>query len=290
VSDPGERTAPPPTDEDAQKHEEEEAEPPFLSVIYDQIRDAILSPFVELGALTMLLWDSIRWGIRPPYRPRLFFESMNFVGIGSLFLVSLTGFFIGMVLGLQLADGFRDFGAESQTGAVVGLGLSRELGPVFAALMVSSRAGSAMTTELGSMRVTQQIAALEVMAVNPVQYLVVPRLVAGAVMVPVLTMLFNIVGMFGTWLVCVKSLGIDEGIFFDRMKWLVDGEDIMQGMVKASVFGVTVCLIACRQGFFASGGAAGVGQATNRAVVHSAIAILVLDYVVTSIMLGQGLF
>ena len=250
----------------------------------------LLSPFVEISALFKLFWEALFWGVRPPYRGRLFVEAMEFIGIGSIFLVSLTAVFVGGVLALQLVDGFRDFGAENQTGAVIGLALAREVGPVFAALMVTSRAGSAMTTELGSMRVTNQIDALVTMAVNPVQYLVVPRLVAGFVMVPVLTMLFNVVGVMGAFFVAVALLGLDPGVFMDRLKWLVDWDDLSQGLIKAMVFGVAVTLIACRQGFYAEGGAAGVGRATNRAVVQSAIAILMLDYLVTSLVLGEGFF
>ncbi len=248
----------------------------------------LLSPFVELGALSKMLGEAIFWGIRPPYRGRLLIEAMEFVGVGSVFLVSLTALFVGGVLALQLVDGFRDFGAENQTGAVIGLALAREIGPVFTALMVTSRAGSAMTTELGSMRVTNQIDALVSMAVNPVQFLVVPRLVAGFVMVPVLTILFDVVGVFGAFCVAVYLMGLDPGVFMDRLQWLVDWDDVSQGLTKAMVFGVVVTLIACRQGFYAKGGAAGVGRATNRSVVHSAIAILMLDYLVTSIILGEG--
>lgn len=250
----------------------------------------LLAPFVEISALFKLLWEAVFWGLRPPYRGRLFVEAMEFIGIGSIFLVSLTAVFIGGVLALQLVDGFRDFGAENQTGAVIGLALAREVGPVFAALMVTSRAGSAMTTELGSMRVTNQIDALVTMAVNPVQYLVVPRLVAGFIMVPVLTMLFNVVGVLGAFFVAVTLLGLDPGVFMDRLQWLVDWDDVSQGLIKSMVFGVAVTLIACRQGLYAQGGAAGVGRATNRAVVQSAIAILMLDYLVTSLVLGEGFF
>lgn len=250
----------------------------------------LLSPFAELGALSRLFGETLFWGVRPPYRGRLFIEAMEFIGVGSIFIVSLTAFFVGGVLTLQLVDGFRDFGAENQTGAVIGLALSREVGPVFAALMVTSRAGSAMTTELGSMRVTNQIDALVTMAVNPVQYLVVPRVLAGFVMVPVLTMLFNVVGVIGSFFVAVWLMGLDPGVFMDRLRWLVDWDDVSQGLTKAMVFGVAVTLIACRHGFYAQGGAAGVGRATNRAVVQSAIAILMLDYLVTSLILGEGFF
>jgi phospholipid/cholesterol/gamma-HCH transport system permease protein len=249
----------------------------------------LLSPFAELGALSRLFGETVFWAVRPPYRGRLFIESMEFIGVGSIFIVSLTALFVGGVLTLQLVDGFRDFGAENQTGAVIGLALSREVGPVFAALMVTSRAGSAMTTELGSMRVTNQIDALVTMAVNPVQYLVVPRVIAGFVMVPILTMLFNVVGVIGAFFVAVWLMGLDPGVFMDRLRWLVDWDDVSQGLIKAMVFGVAVTLIACRHGFYAKGGAAGVGRATNRAVVQSAIAILMLDYLVTSLVLGEGL-
>ena len=244
--------------------------------------------FAEIGVVASLLGQALFWGIRRPYRVRLWIDAMDFIGVGSIFIVGLTGLFIGMVFGIQLVDGFRQFGAENQVGAVVGLALTRELAPVFSALMVSSRAGSAMTTEIGSMRVTSQIDALTTMAVNPVQYLVVPRIIAGTLMVPLLTMLFNLIGIFGAWIICVKVLALDSGVFIDKVRWYVDLEDLNQGLIKAVVFGFTIALIACRQGFYASGGAAGVGRATNRSVVHSAVAILILDYIVTSLITGQG--
>jgi phospholipid/cholesterol/gamma-HCH transport system permease protein len=254
----------------------------------------ILRPFLnllgEIGMTAELLANTISWGVRRPYRWSLFISAMQFVGVESVFIVSLTGLFIGMVFGIQLVDGFRDFGAENQTGAVVGMALARELSPVFTALMVSSRAGSAMSTELGSMRVSDQIDALTTMAVNPIQYLIVPRVLAGFVMVPVLTMIFNIVGIFGAWLVCVQLLGLDHGIFVDKVRWYVDAGDLMQGITKAFVFGVTVALTACRHGFWAKGGAAGVGQATTTAVVQNAVSILALDYLITSIITGEGGF
>ena len=242
----------------------------------------------EIGATARLLGQAVFWGVRRPFRWRLFFESMEFVGVQSLFIVGLTGLFIGMVFGIQLVDGFSAFGAENQTGAVVGMALARELAPVFTALMVSSRAGSAMSTELGSMRVSDQIDALLTMAVNPVQYLVVPRIVAGLVMLPVLTMIFNMVGIFGAWLVCVKVLGLDHGIFVDKVSWFVDAADLRQGLIKAAAFGLTVTLVACRHGFYAKGGAAGVGMATTSAVVQNAVSILALDYIITSLITGQG--
>jgi len=262
-------------DADANQAPEEPPAPGLVDQLANAVFEAVLAPFVEIGALFTMLWQTL--------------IHAEFIGVGSIFLVSLTAFFIGAVLSLQLVDGFRDFGAESQTGAVVGLGMARELAPVFTALMVSSRAGSAITTELGSMRVSSQIDALVTMAVNPIQYLVVPRVLAGMITVPILTLLFDVIGMFGAYLVGVHLMGLDPGVFLERMRWLVDWDDVRQGLIKAAIFGFTISLIACRQGFHASGGAAGVGQATNRSVVHNAIAILALDYLITALVLGQGL-
>lgn len=285
----GPATSSAPVDPDRNAEPEEESSAPASKLASDAFIKALLAPFIEIGMLAQMGYETVFWGIRPPYRWREFVGSMEFIGVGSIFLITLTASFSGAVLGLQLVDGFRDFGAENQTGAVVGIALSRELGPVFAALMVSSRAGSAMTTELGSMRVSGQIDALVTMAVSPVQYLVVPRVLAGFLMMPILTLLFDVVGMFGAWFVCTGMMGIDPGIFLEAMAWQVDWDDVMQGLIKASIFGVVITLIACRQGFYAEGGAAGVGRATNRAVVHSAIAILCLDYVVSAIIIGEGL-
>ena len=276
--DPARAQGQPPSEEESSLREAAEAAAAKL-----------LAPFVEIGMLFRMTWEVLFWAVRPPYRFRLLISSMEFIGVGSVFIVSLTGFFTGAVLGLQLVDGFRQFGAESQTGAVVGMAMAREIGPVFAALMVSSRAGSAITTELGSMRVSDQINALITMAVNPIQYLVVPRVLAGLLTVPLLTIIFNIIAICGAYLVCTGVLGVDPGIFLGQMRWLVDWPDVRQGLIKACIFGFLVTLIACRQGFYASGGAAGVGQATNRSVVHNAIAILSVDYLLTAMILGQGL-
>lgn len=239
----------------------------------------------DLGQLAGLAVQSVRWGFRKPFRGREILKAMEFIGVDSVFIVGLTGFFVGMVFGLQLVDGFSKFGVENQTGAVIGIALARELSPVFAALMVSSRAGSAVTTEIGSMRVSHQIDALTALSVNPVQYLIWPRLVAGTVMVPALAILFNFVGALGAWVVCVELLNLDPGIFLQKIRQFTDIADVNQGVIKASVFGFAVCLIACKQGFFASGGAAGVGSATQRSVVQSAVAVLVLDYLITDLLL-----
>ncbi|QQR91735.1 MAG: ABC transporter permease [Myxococcales bacterium] len=247
-----------------------------------------LKVLTEIGIFTRLFWQTVQAAIRPPYRVSQLLSAMEFVGVQSIFIVGLTAAFVGMVFGIQFVYGIRQFGAENQTGAVVGLALSRELAPVFAALMISSRAGSAMCTEIASMRVTNQIDALTTMAVNPVQYLIVPRVLAEITMVPLLTMLFNIVGAFGAWFVCVNVLALDSGMFIDKITWFVDTRDIMQGLLKASVFGLALTFISCRHGFYAKGGAAGVGQATTRAVVHSAVGVLILDYFITRLITGDA--
>lgn len=238
----------------------------------------------EAGTLGDLAFRSVVWGIRPPYRVPLVVAQMEFVGVQSIFLVGLVGLFTGMVFAVQTIYGFRRFGAENMVGGVVALTLSREMAPVLTAIMVSARAGSGMAAELGNMRSSEQIDALETMAVNPVQYLVVPRMIAGVVMVPTLSLIFFLVGLGGAWVIGVWGLSLDPGIFADRIRTMLQPSDIRQGLIKSLIFGFAVTLIACRHGYFASGGAVGVGQATTRAVVWGVVGVFVLDYVITSML------
>lgn len=191
-----------------------------------------------------------------------------------------------MVLALQTVHSLRQFGAEGMVGSIVAISLTREISPVFAALMVTARAGSAMAAELGNMRVTEQIDALVTMGVSPVQYLLVPRLVAAVLMVPLLCVLYTCVGMAGSWVVAVQWLGVDPGVFVENVRRYIVPKDFWMGEIKAATFGFLISAISCRQGFFAAGGARGVGQATTRAVVQSAVAILVANYLITSWMTG----
>lgn len=238
----------------------------------------------QVGDTVLLLGLALVWLVRPPFRLRQIIQSLEFVGFGSLFIVTLTGLFAGGVMALQIGQAFRMFNAESLTGPTVALALSRELSPVFTALMVTGRVGSAMATELGTMRVTEQIDALRTMAVNPVHYLVTPRILASVTMLPILTMFFNLVGMFGCWIVAVKLLEIDPGIFMARVREYVFPSDLANGLVKAAAFGVVLSTIGCYKGFTASGGARGVGQATTQAVVYASVLILILDYFLTVLM------
>lgn len=255
-------------------------QPGVLATIFAPVKGAL----EEIGIVGDLTFRTLLWGIRPPYRVPLVVAQMEFVGVQSIFLVGLVGLFTGMVFAVQTVYGFRRFGAENMVGGVVALTLSREMAPVLTAIMVAARAGSGMAAELGNMRSSEQIDALETMAVNPVQYLVVPRIIAGVVMVPVLALIFFLIGIGGSWAIGVWGLSLDPGIFADRIKTMLVPADLRQGLIKAVVFGFTVTLISCRHGYFASGGAVGVGQATTKAVVWSVVAVFLLDYVITSML------
>jgi phospholipid/cholesterol/gamma-HCH transport system permease protein len=220
----------------------------------------------------------------PPYRLRHALKQAYFVGVQSLAIVVITGLFTGMVFAVQAEIGFSQFGAEGLIGGIVTLSLTRELAPVLTALMVNGRVGSAMAAELGTMRVTEQVDALESLAVNPYQYLVVPRVLASLFMVPALTMVFNVVGLFGCWIVAVKQLGVPEGGFWNRIEWFVDPDDVWGGLVKAAVFGLILSSVGCFMGFHARGGAEGVGTATTRAVVVAGVAILTVNYFLAIIL------
>lgn len=238
---------------------------------------------VESLGTTMLLCCQVPLLVaRPPHRPWLLLQQAEAVGVGSLFIVSLTGFFVGAVLSLQGLHAFGLFNAEALVGATVQLSLARELAPVFTGLMLTARTGSAIATELGTMRVTEQIDALETMAVDSRQYLIVPRALAGLLMAPVLTMIFNVVAMFGAYLVAVGPGSISGAEFLARIPLLTGVEDVVHGLLKSVVFGYVVCIIAAQRGYFAAGGAAGVGQATTQAVVGGSIAVLALDYCLTA--------
>lgn len=258
--------------------EEEAPKVPWWRSFVQPAVDAI----EEVGLLADLSFRSLAWTFRPPYRVGVFLKQLEFVGVQSLFLVLLVGLFTGMVFAVQTIYGFRRFGAENLMGGVVALSLSREMAPVLSAIMVAARAGSGMAAQLGNMRASEQIDALETMAVSPIQYLIVPRLVAGIVMVPVLALVFFGIGIAGAYLIGVVWLSLDSGLFVDRIQQLMDKADLVQGLVKALVFGYAVTLISCRQGYYAKGGAEGVGLATTRAVVWSVVAVFFLDYLITS--------
>ncbi|HEY4106487.1 MAG TPA: ABC transporter permease [Polyangiaceae bacterium] len=264
--------------------ETQEFQPPGA---WSTLRSALIGAFETVGSVLALTGETLVWLIRPPYRIAQLLQAMEFIGVGSLFIVALTGIFSGMVLALQTTYSLRQFGAEGVVGQIVAVSLTREISPVFTALMVTARAGSAMAAELGNMRVTEQIDALVTMAVSPVQYLLSPRLVASVLMMPLLCIVYTCVGMGGAWLVAVNWLGVDPGLFVSNIEKNMVPHDFYMGLIKAGVFGFLISAISCTRGFYASGGARGVGQATTEAVVHSAVSLLVANYLLTSWLMGD---
>ncbi|MEA2101162.1 MAG: ABC transporter permease [Thermodesulfobacteriota bacterium] len=252
--------------------------------IFEYLGRFFIGFFEKFGEIGIFLYHILYWLFRGPVYPRMFFKDMVFIGVRSSSIILLTGLFTGMVSSLQSYYGFNLFGAQALVGSTVALGLLRELGPVLAALMVTARAGSAISAELGTMRVTEQIDALSVMGVNPYQYLIIPKIAAGIIVLPMLTLLFDAIGMVGSYLVGVDILGIDKGMFMAKILDYVDYEDLFSGLIKAAFFGAILTIVGCYKGFTSSGGAEGVGKATTESVVISSVSILIADYVLTAIM------
>ena len=238
----------------------------------------------EFGGHIRMMLDAFTWLFRPPFRTKLFLEQMEFIGVGSLPIILLVGAFSGMVAALQAVMALQQFQQERWTGFVVGVALAQDLAPVFTALMITARAGSGIATELGSMRVSEQIDALVTFAVSPVQYLVTPRIVAAIVMLPVMTMVFNFVGLLGAYYVTSVKFHVDYGQLSALFSFWTDPIDYVKGLIKAAVFGLSLSLAACYQGFFVRGGAKEVGRATTRAVVVGSVTILLLDYFLIEIL------
>lgn len=238
-----------------------------------------------LGDFWFFCRDSFYWLVRPPFRYKLFIDQFNAIGVDSIPIIVLVSVFTGMVFALQTTYAFRLFSAETLVGSTVGLSLSREIAPVFAALMITARVGSGIAAELGTMRVTEQIDALESMAVYPHQYLVVPRVFTAMIMVPLHTVIFNFVGILGAYFVGVVLLEIPSGPFLQRLYQFVDPKDVVGGVIKAAFFGFLLGSISCFEGFRTKHGARGVGISTTRAVVLSSVCILVADYFLTQIIL-----
>lgn len=251
---------------------------------FERIGKAALSMVMTAGGMTLMLYQAMGWMFVPPYKFRNIFKQMEFIGVKGMFVVILTGGFTGMVLALQSYNALKRFGAESLVGPTVALSMARELGPVLTGLMVTGRAGSAIATELGTMRVTEQIDALYAMGVNPIKYLVVPRVLAGVLMLPVLTVITDFIGVVGGYFVGVKLLDINPGVYMGRTVDFVKVDDIFNGLFKSIFFGLILSLVACYQGFYTKGGAEGVGRAATVSVVLSCVLILISDYILTLVM------
>jgi len=239
----------------------------------------------EAGRTATLLAKSIATLRRPPYYIHQWFEQMLDVGVRSLPIVVVTAIFSGAVFALQTWEGFERYGTTSFVGPVVALALTREMVPVLASLMVAGRAGSAMAAEIGTMVVTEQVDALRTMAVDPVEYLVVPRIVATALMLPVVVLIGDMIGLWGGSLVVVNLYGQGPAIYWDGIWQMITLRDINSGLIKACAFGVLIALFGCQNGFHTSGGAQGVGRATTRAVVSGSMAILISNFFLTKLLL-----
>jgi phospholipid/cholesterol/gamma-HCH transport system permease protein len=250
-----------------------------------QIGRFAIDQIAGMGRMFLFLVSAILQAFRPPAKLRLVISHVKTIGVDSLSVVALSGFFTGMVMGFQGYYSLRKFNAESWLGSATALGLLRELGPVLSAFMVTGRTGSAMAAELGTMRATEQIDALESMAINPIKYLVSPRIIASLIAMPMLTAIFNVIGIFGSYVVGVGILGVSSGSFFSGMQSSIVFQDVYGGIVKSLCFGFIITWICCYKGFYAPPMATGVSQATTESVVLSFVLILVWDYFLTSIML-----
>ncbi len=242
----------------------------------------------RMGTMGIFFAKTLLYALIPPLKIYRCLKQIRFIGFQSLLLIALTGSFSGMVLGFQGFYSLSRFGSDAFLGPMVGLALIKELGPVIAALMVTGRAGSAIAAEIGIMRISEQIDALELMGLNPYRYLMVPNLIAAMICLPLLTALFDVVGIFGGYLIGGKLLGVGAGTYFGEMAHYVEMKDILEGLYKSLSFGVIIAWVCCFKGYY-SGiytgfGSEGVSRATTQAVVLSSVLILVWDYFMTSIL------
>jgi len=254
------------------------------SELVNSIGKAVYGFIENLGYYGRMLAETLYWTFRPPTEIGNILKQIEEVGVKSLPVVLITAAFTGMVLALQSWSGFARFQAESLVGTVVALSMTRELGPVFAGLMVSGRVGASIAAELGTMKVTEQIDALYTLAANPVKFLVVPRVIATTIVMPILVIFGDLVGIVGGYFVSVNVLGGNPVIYINKTYQYLELNDIYIGLLKAAVFGLLIALISCSQGFLTEGGAEGVGKSTTRAVVYSAMTVLISDYFLTALL------
>jgi len=236
-----------------------------------------------VGALTRLFFKTIYWIFIPPFKRQRILRQAFIIGVESLPIVSLVAFFIGVILALQTAYQMQKLSSEIYIANIVALSIVRELGPVITSLIVAGRCGAAITAELGTMKVTEQIDALETLAANPIKYLVVPRFLAFTFMVPVLTMYANLVGIVGGYLICVYRLGIRSSMYLNMTFDSLQIKDVTTGLFKTLIFGMIIAMVGCLEGMRTEGGAEGVGKATTLSVVTSFILIIAADCVFTAI-------
>lgn len=256
-----------------------------MTYLLERIGAWTLACLEEMGRMFSFILYAAYTCVRSPGHPRHIMKQISFIGARSSFVVILTAGFTGMVLALQGYYTLTKFGSEGMLGVAVSLSLIRELGPVLSALMVTGRAGSAISAEIGIMRITEQIDALETMALEPFKYLVAPKLIASVLALPLLCAIFDVVGIWGGYLIGVKLLGVNPGAYFGEMEKSVAWRDVYSGMIKSVSFGVIIAWICCYKGYYTGHGAEGVSRATTTAVVTSSVLILVWDYFITSVLL-----
>ncbi len=251
------------------------------------VGQSTLAVITKLGGICLFWLRTLGASLLTFARPRLLIAQLHSVGVKTLIIIAVSGVFVGMVLGLQFYTNLVDFGAESQLGLLVALTLVRELGPVLTALLFAGRACSALTAEIGLMKATQQLDAMEMMAVNPMQRVIAPRYWAGIISMPLLAAIFTALGIIGGYFIGVTVLGVDAGIYWSAMQNGVDFyDDVLNGIIKSVVFGVVVTLIAVYEGYTAVPTSEGVSQATTRTVVVASLSVLGLDFILTSLMFG----
>ncbi len=263
------------------------AKPSILQFPFVWVGQGVRAFAEELGRIVSLLGQTALNMFQRPVRWRETLQMIGFIGVQSLPIILLSAVFTGGVFTVESDEAFRLFGAQGLVGGTVGVALTRELSPTLTGLLVAGRAGSALAAEIGSMRVSEQIDAMYAMAVDPVNYLVKPRVVAAVIAVPLLTACFDLFGIGGSYLVAIHVLHLSPPEFMVRLEDWVDWADIRAGLVKAVVFGAIIGVVACSKGFHTSGGAAGVGRATTSAVVVSSVAILVANYFIALLLQGQ---
>ncbi|HWA70475.1 MAG TPA: ABC transporter permease [Rhizomicrobium sp.] len=252
--------------------------------VFAAIGRAVLTLLAEIGRLASFTGRSVAAIFSPPVYGRLIGQQMMSIGYFSLPVVGLTALCIGAVLALQIYLGGNRYGAEAIVPQIVVLGITRELGPVIAGLMVAGRVAAAIAAEIGTMKVTEQIDALTTLATNPIKYLVVPRLVAAVIVMPLLTVIGDTIGVYGGYLVATENLGFTGSTYLKNTVDFATHQDIVSGLIKAAVFGFIIALMGCYNGFNSRGGAQGVGNATTAAVVSSSILILAADFILTAML------
>jgi phospholipid/cholesterol/gamma-HCH transport system permease protein len=255
-----------------------------MNRLFERIGRVFLRLFEQTGLWFGMLWRTLTWSVRPPFEVGEWLRQMVRLGVESIPVVFLTAMFTGMVLALQTYNGFQRVHAENFVGSVVALAMLRELSPVLVGLMVTGRVGSSMAAEIGTMRVTEQLDALQALATDPVQYLFVPRVIAGITMLPFLVILGDALGIGGGYLVAVKLMRANPLIYEENTYQFLAMKDVWSGAIKAAAFGLILTLTGCVRGYYTTGGAEGVGRATTNAVVSASLIILLSDFFLTKIL------